>query len=716
MRCLIVDNYDSFTFNLYQLISDAVGSEAIVVRNDGISWDAIEQLDCDNIVLSPGPGRPERVEDFGVCADILKKSRAPVLGVCLGHQGLGHVYGGRVVHAPQPMHGRISRVVHDGVDLFAGLPQHFEVVRYHSLMLADPLPDELECIARTQDGIILGIRHRSRPLRGVQFHPESICTQLGARLIENFNALTLNGRGRRTWSEAERLRHSIVPASRISRNESSPSYEVRTRRLRCHADPEDVFMAICGQDDPAFWLDGALVDSARSRFSFMGTAAGPLAMWCSYRAASGELTIRRGGEMRVERIGLFEFLEGQLDRFRVAPTGLPFNFHCGFVGYIGYELRGECSGGPGRFSPHPDAQLIFADRLIAFDGDTGDVYLLALARTGETSDADAWLSATAARLTAGVPQAGRPEVDRQPVRFWLERSRERYLSDIEECLRYISDGESYEICLTNKVLADVELDPQNLYRILRRINPAPYSSYLRFGQLGIASSSPERFLAISHAGRVETKPIKGTCRRGMTPEEDDALRQTLSSDVKSRSENLMIADLLRNDLGMVSTIGSVNVPKLMDVETYQTVHQLVTTVRAQLKTDLTAVDCFRACFPGGSMTGAPKIRTMEIIDSLEQTSRGGYSGSIGYFSVDGSADFSIVIRTAVVDERRVSIGTGGAIVALSEPDDEFEETLLKAQAVMRAVLIAADTPDVEGALAAVHAELSGGTIGVLQQS
>jgi para-aminobenzoate synthetase len=280
----------------------------------------------------------------------------------------------------------------------------------------------------------------------------------------------------------------------------------------------------------------------------------------------------------------------------------------------------------------------------------------------------------------------------------LARPKEQYLDDVETALDHLLEGDSYEICLTNQLSVETDVDPLDLYRHLRHANPAPFAAYLKLGDLAVLSSSPERFLRISRDGTAEARPIKGTSHRGATPDEDAALAAALAADEKNRAENLMIVDLLRNDLGQVCEVGSVEVPQMMEVETYETVHQLVSAVRGHLRPDASALDAVRACFPPGSMTGAPKLRTTEILNQLEGAARGVYSGAIGWVGFGGAADFSVAIRTIVLADGRATIGAGGAVVLQSDPEREYEEMLLKAAAPLRAIDPDADPASISLAL------------------
>ena len=688
MRTLLIDNYDSFTYNLYQLLGEVNGNPPVVVRNNA-GWSDLDIEGFDSIVVSPGPGRPSRPLDFGISARAITESGLAVLGVCLGHQGICHLLGGVVGHAPEPMHGRISPVHHTGLGVFAGLPSPFAAVRYHSLAVTE-LPDELEAVAWTEDGIVMGVRHRRDPLWGVQFHPESISTEHGRELLANFRDLALahrrgNGYGHRPSRSDER-------------------YTVHVRRLDAAPRAEAAHDELFSDDAHRFWLDSSSVIEGLSRFSFMGDGAGPLAEYVTYDVTEGVVTVDSAAGRERIRQPFFEYLDEQLGRRATARSPeLPFDFNLGYVGCLGYELKAETGGHAVHRARTPDAALVFADRALAIDHLEGTCYLMALSDDHDDADALAWIEDTSRRLLelpahdeppAPAPAAGLTGMtDATAERLLTPRhDQAAYLKRIAICLEEIYEGESYEVCLTNTVTSGAPIDARATYLELRRISPVPYGALLEFPGVSVLSASPERFLSIGCDGVVESKPIKGTRPRGATPSEDAALRRDLAVQHKDRAENLMIVDLVRNDLNAVCEIGSVHVPQLFDVETYAPVHQLVSTVRGTLRPAVSAVGCVRATFPGGSMTGAPKIRTMQIIDRLEAGPRGFYSGCLGWFGLSGAADLSIVIRTLTATDDQVSFGVGGAIVALSDADEEFEETVVKSRAMVSALLAAELAP------------------------
>jgi para-aminobenzoate synthetase len=680
MKLLLVDNYDSFTFNLYQLAADVLGAKPTVVRNDD-PWELIANDSFDAAIISPGPGTPERPSDFGISRRVLTELNIPVLGVCLGHQGICHLEGASIVHAPEPVHGRLSKVFHDGTGLFEGIPNPFTVVRYHSLLAEEPLPSTLKKTAWTEDGLLMAVTHQSCPVWGVQFHPESICTTYGALLMKNFFKMAQKAGARPVMSNAAAetgLRHP--PAAPDSQNIARTRQTAFVKRLEFKESTVQIFERVFSEDPYAFWLDSSLVREPDARFSFMGSYAAEEIECIRYYAQSRTIDVQHG-HRSAQMIGdLFAYLKDRLAPIEVSGPELPFDFNGGFVGYFGYELKAICGAEAVHSSPHPDAYLIQAHRFLAVDHVANKIYLVFLGDAGAEIAAADWFKTVQARMIAiPLSSAKTYRIDENVV-FKPAQDERDYLGNIERCQQAIKDGESYEICLTNTLTAETSLNPFEYYKRLRARNPAPYSSFFKFPELSIASSSPERFLKATADRVVESKPIKGTIRRGADELEDKQLSRWLAQDEKSHAENLMIVDLLRNDLGRVCRVGTVTVPKLMHIETYATVHQLVSTIAGRLEPHRTVVDCLQAAFPGGSMTGAPKIRTMEIIDELETQARGVYSGSIGFLAYNGTADLNIVIRTAVFSDNEVTIGVGGAIIALSDPQEEWNEILLKAKA------------------------------------
>ena len=699
MTTLLIDNHDSNTFNLFQLLALVEGREPVVVRNDEAHWPALDAGRFSRCVISAGPGRPDRPRDFGLSRSALLAAELPVLGVCLGHQGLVLAHGGEVDAAPRPMHGRRSRIFHQGTGLFAGIPQGFLAVRYHSLAACEPLPATLEVLARTASGTVMALRHRERPHWGVQFHPESVQTEWGAQLLENFCSLApprrTGARGRAAAAPTG-ARRAQGAAPRAPRPPASPErtrvrrrLELIVRSVRRPPDAESAFVALFAGEPNAFWLDSSSHDGGLGRFSYMGAGGGPLSALISHDVAAGRLTVQRAGRRELHAGGLFDWLEGALAEISLADHDLPFDFTGGFVGYLGYELKAECGAALAHRSPDPDALLLFADRLIAYDHGADEAHVICLAAPEGSDGAAGWADLVAARLRR--TRATAPPDPTNPggsTSFELRRPAPDYLRDVERCQRHLAAGESYEICLTNELSAARCADPLGLHRVLRRVNPAPFAAFLQLGSVAVSSSSPERFLALDRSGALEARPIKGTTARGATPTEDREAAARLARAGKDRAENLMIVDVLRNDLGRVAEIGSVRVPSLMAVESYETVHQLVSTVQARLRSGATIVDALRASFPGGSMTGAPKLRTMELLDRIESRPRGVYAGAIGYLAANGSADLSIAIRTIVNSRRSMTLGAGGAITVQSDANAELRELLLKARAPLEAVGLA----------------------------
>ncbi len=361
---------------------------------------------------------------------------------------------------------------------------------------------------------------------------------------------------------------------------------------------------------------------------------------------------------------------------RYEDADLPFDWRPGLVGFFEYEGR---------------ARFLDVDRAMVFDHDNRHMYLVGLFETED--EFQHWCNAAFLRfgLIGGELAAYRLRAETKGTRSHgkLRHSAQQYLSMIQSAQKHIAAGDVYQICLTNRIEIETSADPLSTFLELRNSNPAPYAAFIRIGDSTLVCSSPEQFLQVRPSGLVSTKPIKGTRPRSSDPETDLGFARELRENEKERAENLMIVDLMRNDIGRVAIPESVKVPKLFEIESYATVHQLVSTVEGQLAEGQSALSALLAAFPGGSMTGAPKLRAMEIIADLEGGGRGVYSGAVGYFGFNGAAEFGMTIRTIVFENGGAYIGVGGGITSDSDPVAELEETKLKAQALLR-VLNAAD--------------------------
>jgi len=349
---------------------------------------------------------------------------------------------------------------------------------------------------------------------------------------------------------------------------------------------------------------------------------------------------------------------------------LPFDFRPGLVGAISYE-------GEQFFLP--------VDRALVLDHKGGNLYFLGLFES--EADFRHWEQAALLRLALiGGERANYLSIREvtEPKSIIYHQSDNEYLELIERCRERIARGDVYQLCLTNQIELETTSDPFAVYLNLRAFNPSPFSSYIKLGDTTIVSSSPEQFLRVSN-GLVSTKPIKGTRPRGSDEATDQALAEELRNNEKERAENLMIVDLMRNDFGRISEPDDVIVEKLFDVESYASVHQLVSTITGKLRPGLDVFDAIEACFPAGSMTGAPKLKAIEILKDLEQGSRGIYSGCLGYISANGAADLGMTIRTIVFGPGKATIGIGGGLTIDSKAEEELAETKLKAKSLLRAL-------------------------------
>ncbi len=426
-----------------------------------------------------------------------------------------------------------------------------------------------------------------------------------------------------------------------------------------------------------------------SRFSILGFDPILTVSW-----RDGVTTLNRGGAGRSEdrdQKNPFDLLRGLAPAGAVQRNASGLPFAGGAIGYLGYGLRRSIESLPST-PPDPlrlpEAWFGLYDAAVIFDHLEGRVVLLATGleatdeRERETRAEDRLRRMRAAlqiaRRDLAVPRRAAP---RLPRRAALLTRREDYLKRVDRALDYIAAGDIYQVNLSHRIECPFEEDPLELFADLSRRNPAPFAAYLDTGPVKVISASPERFVAL-RGGAATSSPIKGTRPRAADVREDERLARELSGSPKDRAENVMIADLVRNDLGRVCQAGSVRVDNLCALESFATVHHLVSTVSGRLRPGRDRIDLLTALFPGGSMTGAPKVRAMQVIDELEEEERGVYSGSIGYLSLDGGMDFNIVIRTLVCLGGKAHLRVGGAIVADSDPAMEHRETLDKARAIL----------------------------------
>jgi para-aminobenzoate synthetase component 1 len=462
------------------------------------------------------------------------------------------------------------------------------------------------------------------------------------------------------------------------------------------------------KDKPySFFLDSGMDPQRLGRYSFLGSEP-----FLAVSSRGSEVTVIRGQDHEVQHGNPFDVMGNLLDTYKLDHCPSPVPFLGGAVGYFGYDLCHFIEHLPSTSVDDlrlPESCFAFYDTIVAFDHLEGKVYLVATgfpemeegqrlrrARTRLEEMKD-WLHSSHSVIASEAKQSRDRDCfvatasgnDGQDTKIRLKSNftPEEYRKAVDKVREYIAAGDVFQVNLSQRFEADLKIPPHELYKRLRTVNPAPFAGYLNFPGIVVVSASPERFLKV-RSDLVETRPIKGTRPRGGDSTEDERLAYELIHSNKDRAENVMIVDLERNDLGRVCHYGTVKVTELAILETFPTVFHLTSTVIGRLRRGKSNIDLLKATFPGGSITGAPKVRAMEIIDELEPTKRSVYTGSMGYLSFNEDLDVNIVIRTFLIKEGKAYFQVGGGIIYDSDPEAEYMETLDKARALIRALQLA----------------------------
>ncbi len=455
--------------------------------------------------------------------------------------------------------------------------------------------------------------------------------------------------------------------------------------------PVSAFLAIAEKEPHAFLLESVERGEQIGRYTFLGARP-----YMRVKARQGTVEIERGRRREAVQENIFQVVKRLLREHRPASIpGLP-PFTAGAVGYFAYDVVRQLE----KIGEHakddlalPDAELMFFDRLLAFDHLRHQIHIVAAADVASENPRRAYdralrdIAALERKLAAGLtPALWRKSAKGKAGKLKVHAGtkRETFLRSVERCKEYIAAGDIFQVVLSQRLDFTPEVAPFDLYRALRQVNPSPYLYFLQMGDTHILGSSPEMLVRVT-GRRLEYRPIAGTHPRGRDEAEDLRLEQQMRTDEKERAEHVMLVDLGRNDLGRVSDYGSVKVKDLMYVERYSHVMHLVSALEGRLRKDLDALDAFAACFPAGTLSGAPKVRAMQIIEELEPTRRGIYGGSVLYADFAGNLDSCIGIRTLLMQGKKAYLQAGAGIVADSDPASEFQESMNKAQALLRAV-------------------------------
>jgi anthranilate synthase component I len=454
--------------------------------------------------------------------------------------------------------------------------------------------------------------------------------------------------------------------------------------------PVSAFLSLAAEEKHAFLLESVEGGEKVGRYTFLG-----IRPYMVVSASDNQISVERGRKRERHEGDIFDFTAKLLKEHQPAKLSDLPPFTCGAVGFFSYDAVRRIEKLPVLAKVDlkvPDCLLMFFDRVLAFDHVRKQIYIIATANVRDEKTGDAYaravrdISLLERRLNAGF-RGAKKSSNRRAVKPRQATNRVHFIKSVERIKEYIRAGDAFQVVFSQRLELEPSVPPFEIYRALRMVNPSPYLYYLRMGDMHVLGSSPEMLVRVT-GHKLEYRPIAGTLPRGRDEQEDHRLEEHLRSDEKERAEHVMLVDLGRNDIGRVSDYGSVKVSDFMFVERYSHVMHLVSAIEGRLRPELHAIDAFRACFPAGTLTGAPKVRAMEIIEELEPFRRGLYGGSVLYADFAGNLDSCIAIRTMLMKKNKAYLQAGAGIVADSVPESEYQESLNKAQALVKAIEMA----------------------------
>ncbi|QNU66254.1 chorismate-binding protein [Ruminiclostridium herbifermentans] len=700
MKILLIDNYDSFTFNVYQYLLE-LGNDVYCVRNDAISLEKIQELSPDAIFLSPGPGTPS---EAGICIDVIKRFAGDIsiFGICLGHQAIGEAFGGKIIHANSLFHGKMSRITTFDKGIMSEFKEGFIATRYHSLVVdRDTLPECFDITCETEDGQIMGIKHKKYNIEGVQFHPESVMTEKGKdmlktyldrtrKYIRNFENLNVGENfcieKKEKAIQATAFKEVIQSAVKLKTDQNA--FEILKKiqfsfgeKNSCILDSVDGPVEDCGSSYigvfPKFEIiikdKKMLIDSKNDEIKnlFINNFSD------MYDSANNVFCL---GDKKFSDI--YPIIKSMFKTVRKHDFNL--NISQGLIGYFSYDYFRYIEKVEKKnidVLNLPDVHLCYFSTIIHVLKDSSDLIIV-------SNYLDDECYANEQKLLDVLPS----EIiypDEIPsgdiLSITSNMKKEDFIAKVEKAKKYIYEGDIFQVQIGRRLCINKKIEPLRLYKKLREMNPSPYMFYWNAGEYQIISNSPELQLRVEDLN-VKIRPIAGTSKgKGVNEEEKEKLLNELVNDAKEQAEHIMLVDLARNDIGRVATAGTVKVSKLMRAEEFSHVFHLISNVEGNISKDSNTMELFESTFPAGTLSGAPKVRALEIIEELEDEQRGPYGGAFGIFDFNGNAITSIIIRSVLRKGDNLYLQASAGIVADSIPESEWNEIEHKTAAIKEAL-------------------------------